>query len=98
MNFLLTKQNTIIEYDGSGHWLSVDVYGMKKEEFDLKESIREHVFIDNGYKLIRIICKNDILPNDNVLINKIFTIQSNLLLSKNNIAKWDVMNDKIYYK
>lgn len=57
-----------VEYDGSGHDLSVKLGGVTKDEFVRKEIIRNSTLKKEGYKLIRIISVQDKLPSDEVLI------------------------------
>ena len=59
-----------MEYDGTGHRMSVKMGQITNEEFDKKESIREKEIINSGYKIVRISYMNklDSLPNDKVLL------------------------------
>ena len=65
---LIESDKIAIEYDGGGHNLCVRLGKNTQEEFDNKESYRENIIIKNGYKILRIISKNDKLPSDNKLI------------------------------
>lgn len=61
-------EKLVIEYDGSGHKISV-VYGnLTEEEFDRKEIIRSHVIKREGFKQIRLISRHDKLPSDETLL------------------------------
>ena len=69
LDIFLANDNICIEYDGSGHDLSV-LMGMKsKEEFKEEEQAREDFILNNGIKIIRLISKTDNLPKDDLLIN-----------------------------
>ena len=57
-----------IEYDGSGHDLSVKRRSMTKDEFKRREIIRNITLKSKGYKLIRIISIQDKLPSDEILL------------------------------
>lgn len=57
-----------IEYDGSGHDLSVRL-GMSKDDFKIKELKRKQFLQNKGWKLIRIISKNDLLPQDQQILS-----------------------------
>ena len=67
---ILLKDNIVMEYDGTGHRMSVNMGQITNEEFDKKESIREKEIINSGYKIVRISYMNklDSLPNDKVLL------------------------------
>lgn len=58
----------IVEYDGGGHNLNVKYHTLTEEEFNNKELSRENIFINNGYKIFRIICNDDKLPSDDILL------------------------------
>ena len=63
-------ENIYIEWDGSGHKLSV-IHGQKTEhEFNEREKRRTYGLIKSGWKEIRIISEKDYLPSD-VMIHKI---------------------------
>lgn len=69
-----------IEYDGSGHDLSVK-YGTSIKEFKKRE-IKRKTFLENkGWKLIRIISSKDLLPRDEDIINLINECKNYLLNS-----------------
>lgn len=78
LNFMvdayLEKENLVIEYDGSGHFLGDLINNKSKtpsKEAILKEKARENKLIDNNYRLIRIIAKRDRIPSDEVILNLI---------------------------
>jgi hypothetical protein len=48
-----------VEYDGSGHKLSVEFKNISQEDFDKKEEIRTDVLIKNKYNIIRYITNYD---------------------------------------
>lgn len=62
------NKKIVVEYDGGGHNLQVKFHGISEEEFRQKEIIRNNVFKNEGYKMIRIISSKDLLPLDTVLI------------------------------
>lgn len=64
----ITLDNIVIEYDGSGHDLSVKFGAITTDQFLKKEKIREEFLIKNGYKVIRIISEKDLLPSDTRLL------------------------------
>lgn len=91
----IVLDNIIIEYDGSGHWLSVDIWGQSINEFNKKEYIRENVFLKNNYKIIRIICKNDILLNDMDLKKSLNNLIFELNHNDYNIIFWNMTNNSM---
>lgn len=61
----------VIEYDGGGHDLQVKLGNITEKEFIKKEIIRNTYIKKNGYNLITIVSRKDILPKDNVLLDMI---------------------------
>lgn len=64
----LSDDNIDIEFDGSGHLLSVKRGNITQEEFNQKEIIRNNTIKREGYKQMRIISENDKLPSDSILL------------------------------
>lgn len=63
------KENDICwNYDGGGHWLSVELGSETIEEFNRKELIREKTLRKDGHKIVTITSKNDLLPSDTILL------------------------------
>ena len=63
----------VIEYDGSGHFLT-DIFNGNKtpsKESLLREKEREDKIINNGYRMIRFIATKDRIPSDEVILNLI---------------------------
>lgn len=60
-----------LEYNGSGHWLSVEIGNVSLEDFNRKEMQRQYFLNKKGWKLIRLNSKKDMLPNDNELLEVI---------------------------
>lgn len=67
---MLISHNVVVEYDGSGHDMSVRMGQVSKEEFYKKEEKRERGIINSGYKIVRIsyMNKKDKLPDDKILL------------------------------
>lgn len=57
-----------IEYDGGFHDGQVKMGKLTQEEFNHKEVIRDKIIKSEGYKVIRIKSKFDLLPSDNILL------------------------------
>lgn len=64
----LPEDNLIIEYDGGGHSLSVIIGEKTIEEFNRKEIIRNESIKRQGYKQMRIISLDDLMPSDEILL------------------------------
>lgn len=93
-DIVLEDKNIIIEYDGGGHDLSVKK-GFPIEKFIEREINRENAFIKEGYKIIRIISKKDLLPNDTELLNIINDCISILLDSTVCLIKINIDNSTL---
>ena len=65
---VLIDNNIDVEYDGSGHDLSLKLGNVSEEEFKKKELIRNNILKRNGYLCIRLISSTDKLPSDEVLL------------------------------
>ena len=93
-DIILEDKKIAIEYDGSGHWLCMKLGNISLEQFNEKEKKRENKIINAGYKLIRIISRKDLLPQDEIiikLINEISTLSDKLV-------KIDIDNNYIIYE
>lgn len=66
-DIFLSEDKLDIEYDGSGHFLSVERGNIKQEEFNRKEIIRNNILKNEGYKQMRIVSLNDKLPSNQIL-------------------------------
>lgn len=91
----LKDEKIIIEYDGGGHWMQVDRGWLTLEEFNHKEIIREKRILKCGYKIIRIISRSDLLPDE----DEILEIINNLInkIENFNIIRLDIDEKKIFY-
>ena len=71
VDIYIEKENIVIEYDGSGHFLGDIINGNKipSKEALLKEKEREDKIINNGCKIIRFIATKDRIPLDEVILN-----------------------------
>jgi hypothetical protein len=68
----LPEEKIDIELDCGGHNLSVKTGQLTQEQFTRKELIRDKVIKKEGYKLIRIKSKIDLLPSDQILLQMLF--------------------------
>lgn len=83
-----------IEYDGSGHNLSFEKFGMNKDKFKQKEMNRQYFLKNRGWKLIRIISVKDLLPTEDDLFKLINICNDNLI--DNSWITIDIDNNTIY--
>lgn len=83
-----------LEYDGSGHDLSVRLNTISKEDFKSKEQRRYYSLKNRGWKMIRIISLKDKLPYDFKLIEMITYAKEYLNLGRSWI-KFDIDNSKV---
>jgi very-short-patch-repair endonuclease len=85
-----------IEYDGSGHNLSVVLKAKTQKEFDEYEKRRKYALYRRKWKEIRIISRKDRLPSDEILT---FIYNFALkILNDNNYIVFDIDNKIIKYK
>ncbi|OME55383.1 hypothetical protein BSK59_12955 [Paenibacillus odorifer] len=61
-NLDIKLSNIDIEYDGKGHTLPIRKFNMTPNQFKQKEIRRNEVIKSKGYKILRIVSKNDRLP------------------------------------
>lgn len=72
------KEKIAIEYNGSGHNLSVKRGYISEKQFLHKEKYREKILFDNDYKIIYFNSKTDILPEPEI-IQDVFNYSLNLI-------------------
>lgn len=85
----IVVDNINIEYDGGGHRLNVKFGVLTNEEFDKQENKRNQWIIHKGYKVIRIICPRDKIPEDDIILKQLKEAREKL--KKENIIyiTWD---------
>jgi len=64
-------ENIYIEYDGSGHNLSVLFNNLTQKQFDINELRRYYYLKQNNWNMIKIISLKDKLPNDDKIIEMV---------------------------
>lgn len=70
LDIALVEEKIDIEYDGTGHRLSVKLKGISEKEYDDLEQARENKLFKKGWKIIRLVNKTtDILPSEKEIKN-----------------------------
>lgn len=72
LDIAFPEEMIYVEYDGSGHNLSVKLGDLSEKEFLEKEKRRNYALLRRGWKEIRIISYNDKLPTPNIIKNIIY--------------------------
>lgn len=95
LDIALPDEKINIEYDGGGHKLCVKRGDITENEFNQIEIKRNKIIKSKGWKIIRIVSSNDLLPQDNDIINLINKAIKYLL---NTNHTWVEINiDKLLY-
>lgn len=84
-----------VEYDGSGHDLSVRFGQKTQEEFNQREIIRFNIIKREGYKQMRIISRKDLLPSDKVLLQMLSIAKEYFNKTSHTWINFDIDNSKI---
>lgn len=96
LDIFFKNDNIYLEYDGSGHDISVKYHKISEEDFKKKEIIRYKLLKSRGLKEIQIISRKDILPADDILLNMV-NVSFDVL--KNNLSDYIVFDiDKHFIK
>lgn len=78
-----------IEFDGSGHNLSVRCGNVTQKEFNIKESKRNYALLKSGWKIIRIVSTKDLLPLDDKIL-KMFNFAKEHLDNGNSWIEFNI--------
>lgn len=89
------EEKIIFEYDGGFHDGRVKLGKMTQEEFDHKELIRDQVIKREGYKIIRLISRNDYLPSDEILLQLLSHSREYFSKTSHTWICWDIDNSKM---
>lgn len=68
LDIAFPEEMIVIEFDGSGHNLSVICGNITQQEFNIKESKRNYALLNQGWKIIRIVSLKDLLPSDEMIV------------------------------
>lgn len=93
---ILLEDNIVLEYDGSGHWLSAVLNeNMTEEDVYRRDLKRDKILQKDGYKIIRIESRKDYLPSDKEIKNIIKKARKEFSKGK---KFYKVVIDDIYSK
>ncbi len=95
LDIAFPNEMVYIEYDGSGHNLSVKVGEKTEEQFAEKEKRRNYKLYRLGWKSIRIISRKDNFPTDNK-IKEMIQYGINILKERSWIV-FDIDNSEVKY-
>ncbi len=95
LDIALIEDKVCIEYDGSGHNLSVQLGVMTEKEFNRKEIIRNAVTKKEGWKCFRIIAFKDRIPSDKKLQN-MFRFAKTYFETGRSWITFDIENGTVY--
>ena len=68
LDIAFPEENIYIEYQGSGHDLTVQLNTTTQDEFNKKERKRYYFLKSKGWNFIEIISRKDYLPQDEILL------------------------------
>ena len=68
LDVYLPEDKLDVEFDGSGHRMSISLGNITEEDFEKKELYRNVALKKEGYKQMRIISEKDLLPQDAILL------------------------------
>lgn len=94
VDMIMVDEKIVIEYDGSGHFMGQH-FGRYTYEEKLEEDHQRDLIVKSlGYKVIRIDSKNDYLPSDEEILNKINDIKSYFKDSGKYFFEWIIPKSK----
>lgn len=79
LDIAFPEENIYIEYNGGGHYAWPKFNGVSEEQLNRKEMLRYHYLKNQGWKLIRIVCKKDKLYSDDKIVELINDCKEYLL-------------------
>jgi len=95
LDIAFLDEKIYVEYDGSGHDLTVKLKTISQEQFDEKSKRRRYALYRRGWKEIRIISKKDLLPNIDK-IKELF-IYGKEILKKHSWVLFDIDNQELKF-
>ena len=90
LDIAFPDEKLAIEFDGSGHDLSIQFKQMTEEEFKQKEINRSYFLKNNGWKTMRIISLKDRVPMPDKLQEMLLVAKSYFLKNNNSWIEFDI--------
>jgi len=94
LDIAFPESKIYIEYDGSGHDLSIKLNNITQEEFDKKEIKRYYFLKNKNWKMIRIISGKDWIPSDDI-ITYMFKFAREYLNTGHSWIKFNIDNNTV---
>ena len=95
LDIAFIEDKIYLEYDGSGHDLSVKLGTITQNEFNEKEKRRKYALYRRGWKEIRIKSRRDYFPQDGVLLSMYqFALET---LKNSKYIIFDIDNETVEY-
>ncbi|MEJ3719113.1 hypothetical protein WGM54_13920 [Paenibacillus polymyxa] len=97
LDIAFVEDKIYVEYDGSGHDLSVKLNSISNEEFIKKERNRRYALYRRDWKEIKIISTKDRLPSAEK-IKSMIQLSRKILCEKSSWITFDIENGTVAYK
>lgn len=94
VDMAFVDEKIYVECDFSGHWLSITLNSETEEDFTQRQRKRWYYLYRKGWKEIRIISRNDLVPTDSK-INDMLIYAKNYLEQGHHYIRFDVDNQKV---
>lgn len=90
LDIYLPEDKLDVEFDGSGHRMSISLGSVTEEEFENKELYRNVALKKEGYKRMRIISLHDLLPLDDVLLQMLSDARTYFATTQHTWVSYDI--------
>lgn len=94
-DIVFRSEKFITEYDGGGHYLSIEFGDETLTEFNQRELIRDKLIKRQGYKIMRIISRHDKLPSDEILLSMLSAAQTYFITTEHTWIEYDIDNQTV---
>ena len=92
IDIALVDEKIAIEYDGSGHDLSVRLGYVSEKQFLINGNFRNSFLKQNGWKTIRFVSKKDVVPNNDEII-RLLDFGKSIISNGNNWVEINLDNN-----
>lgn len=92
LDIFLPNDKLDVEFDGSGHRMSISLGNITEEDFEKKELYRNIAIKKEGYKQMRIISSKDLLPSDKVLFQMLSLTKEYFNTTSHSWINFDIDN------